>query len=153
MNKLYEFDYLQWLDDQTLALQKRDWGHLDVEHLIEELEELGDNLRDRLEGWLRQLLAHLIKRHYLPAKYDQYRNHWLKEISTFKFQINNRLEKSRGGTAAKHLQECFNSQKFWLQARKEVRIEYGLSLADVPVECPWNLDQVLDESFPVFLED
>lgn len=60
MNKLYDFDYLQWLDNQTLALQVHDWDHLDIEHLVEELEELGDNLRDRLEGWLRQLLAHLM---------------------------------------------------------------------------------------------
>ena len=39
--KLYDRDYLQWVEDIANKLRARDFDHLDIENLIEEIEDLG----------------------------------------------------------------------------------------------------------------
>ena len=58
---LYDQDFHQWLKLTINQLEQGDFTHLDVEHLIEELEDLGKSDKNTLESNLVILLAHLLK--------------------------------------------------------------------------------------------
>lgn len=54
---LYEKDFALWLEKQAIALKNRDINSLDWNHLIEELESLGN--RDKRE--INRLTYRLLK--------------------------------------------------------------------------------------------
>ena len=58
-SNLYETDYEQWLENQTLALRERKADLLDWDNLLE-LLEMG-NPKDVVESNLVILIAHLLK--------------------------------------------------------------------------------------------
>lgn len=58
-NSLYETDYEQWLENQTIALKTRKTDLLDWDNLLE-LLEMG-NPKDTVESNLVILIAHLLK--------------------------------------------------------------------------------------------
>ena len=62
---LYDRDYLQWIEDITTKLRARDFNHLDIENLIEEIEDLGKSEKKELLNRLVILLEHLLKRLYV----------------------------------------------------------------------------------------
>ena len=62
---LYESDFLRWTQDTVAKLKARDFDHLDLENLIEEVETLGRSEKQELESRLETLLAHLLKRVYV----------------------------------------------------------------------------------------
>jgi hypothetical protein len=80
LNSLYEQDILLWSEDMVTKLKARDFDHLDIEHLIEEVEALGISQKKELISRLIVLLEHLLKRLYvnLPADY----NGWERTIRT-----------------------------------------------------------------------
>jgi len=60
----YDADPLAWAKEQARALAERRFGDLDLEHLVEELEDLGTSERSALESNIIVLLAHLLKWQY-----------------------------------------------------------------------------------------
>jgi len=73
---LYESDFLLWTQDTVTKLKARDFDHIDLEHLIEEIEALGRSEKQELESRLEVLLAHLLKRTYvnLPDCFNGWEN-------------------------------------------------------------------------------
>lgn len=62
---LYESDYLLWTHDTVAKLKTRDFAHVDLENLIEEIESLGKSEKKEIRSRLTTLLAHLLKRIYV----------------------------------------------------------------------------------------
>jgi hypothetical protein len=58
---LYEQDFYSWVQQQSNLLQQGRFDQLDISHLIEELDDLGNRHYDQLESRLMQLTAHLLK--------------------------------------------------------------------------------------------
>jgi len=67
---LYEQDFLRWTEDTAAKLKERDFEHLDLENLIEEIESLGRSEKRELRSRLTVLLEHLLKRMYVDAVND-----------------------------------------------------------------------------------
>ncbi|WP_017302721.1 DUF29 domain-containing protein [Spirulina subsalsa] len=59
---LYEQDYYSWAFNQANLLREGRFEQLDVAHLVEELEDLGNRHYDQLETRLMQLMAHLLNK-------------------------------------------------------------------------------------------
>lgn len=57
----YERDFQISIEQTIHQLQTGDFESLDIEHLVEELVELGKSEKNALEGNLMILLAHLLK--------------------------------------------------------------------------------------------
>lgn len=64
----YDLDFNLWAREQALALREGRFGDLDLEHLTEEVEELGGLFRDQLESRIIVLMAHLLKWTYQPEE-------------------------------------------------------------------------------------
>ena len=60
-NNLYEHDLQYWIEQTIQQLRNREFGALDIEHLIEELVDLGKAEKNALKSNLTILLAHLLK--------------------------------------------------------------------------------------------
>ena len=46
---LYESDFNLWLEAHVHLLKQQQFAQMDIEHLIEEIEDMGNNRKDALE--------------------------------------------------------------------------------------------------------
>ena len=60
INKLYESNYSQWLEETIKSLKSRQLGDIDYDNLIEELEELAKTEKRRVRSLLEQIIRHLL---------------------------------------------------------------------------------------------
>ena len=69
---LYEADFLLWTEATVAKLKARDFDHIDLENLIEEIESLGRSEKKEVRNRLKTLLEHLIKRIYvdMPQEFN-----------------------------------------------------------------------------------
>jgi hypothetical protein len=69
---LYETDFLLWTEETVAKLKARDFDHVDLENLIEEIESLGKSDKKEIKSRLTTLLAHLLKRIYvnMPQEFN-----------------------------------------------------------------------------------
>jgi hypothetical protein len=64
---LYKADFVQWSDHTAQLLREHRFSDLDLDHLIEEIEDLGNRHRDALESQLTRLLMHMLKWQFQPS--------------------------------------------------------------------------------------
>ena len=62
----YEADFYQWSLEQARLLRSGEWKAVDVEHLAEEIEDMGKSLRREWESHLKVLIVHLLKWVFQP---------------------------------------------------------------------------------------
>jgi len=142
-SSLYEQDFLRWTEQQAALLRAGRLADLDIEHLREEIEDMGKEQKLALQSLLRMILVHLLKLEFSPA-HDP-RNKWIEEVLEFRAQAENRLEDTP--SLRYYADELF--AKAWPQARKIAQKSFEIYGEDVqaPVECPYTLEQVLDSDF------
>lgn len=89
---LYERDFLLWTTDIVNKLKSKDFEHLDLENLIEEIESLGRSEKKELKSKLLVLIEHLLKRLYVNSP-DNYRG-WEITINEQRRQLELEFEDS-----------------------------------------------------------
>ncbi|MFQ4136755.1 DUF29 domain-containing protein [Nodosilinea sp. PGN35] len=134
LNSLYERDILLWSEDTVAKLKARDFDHLDIEHLIEEVESLGISQRKELISRLIVLLEHLLKRLYVNLP-DDY-NGWERTIRTQQGELEILLDAVPSLTS----RWDFSFDKAWQIAPKNVRKEY--THFTFPLE--WKYDRSIE---------
>ena len=136
----YETDYLSWLDTQAQHLRAGELDQLDREHLLEELEGMSRSERRQLRNRLIVLVLHLLKMRYQPARRSR---SWTVTIITQRVDISLLLRESPSlrPTLATTLDEIYAN------ARREAAQETGLAIDQFPVDCPFTIDQVVDEDY------
>jgi len=140
MNDTYLADFNSWIDQTAQLLRERRWHEIDVEHLIEEVEDLGKSERRGIASQLTRLLLHLLKWQYQPQRHS---DSWLDSITDARTQIELAIEDSPSlkNYAAEQLEE--SDQRARHQAAKQT----GMQLSVFPEECPYPLELVLDEDW------
>lgn len=139
----YEQDFLLWTEQQSSLLRAGRLNELDVEHLIEEIEAMGSEQKTALQSLMRVILVHLLKLALSPAQAP--RAKWIDEVLEFRAQIEYRMKTT---PSLKHHAKSL-LQDAWLQARRNAQksfVAYGETVK-VPTECPYTLEQVLDQEF------
>ena len=66
--QLYETDFYAWAKTQADLLRAGRYGDLDLEHLIEEVDDLGEALRRSVRSRIRTIIEHLLKLEHSPAR-------------------------------------------------------------------------------------
>jgi Domain of unknown function DUF29 len=130
---LYQAAMLRGLTSAGLALP----NDLDLEHVAEEIEDLGNEQRFAVESNLVQTFAHLIKVVVLPD--DQTVRHWLTEIVAFRDTAARRYRPS--------MRRAIDVADLWRagcrRSAEELEI-YGHAVPALPKEPPFGLDEILD---------
>ncbi len=139
----HDRDFLQWTEEQAAALRAGDLEALDLEGLLEEIEEMTIKEYRALNSALAQVLAHLLKMQFSPAEYP--RAGWKGELTEFRDTLDDLVASS--GRLRNHLSASFDET--WPRARRLAKSrldEYGEHV-QLPAQCPYTLDQVLDFDF------
>jgi hypothetical protein len=139
LKDLYEIDDYLWIQETVKLLREKQFNELDLENLIEELEDLGNEKKHRVESLLEQVIRHLLLLEYWDSEYEKNANHWESEIIGFRIQLRRYLTTN----LYKHLNnEVLN---LYQDALKFVKRKSKLD--NLPSECPYNLEQLLNEDW------
>ena len=144
MGIAYEKDIVAWANEQANFIRSGRFDLLDLEHIAEEIEDVGKSEQRELENRMAILLAHLLKWQYQPAIRGA---SWQKTIKVQRTQVNRRIQKT---PSFKHtLQDTEWWEDTWGDAITQASKETGIELTVFPEICPWTPEQILDlEFFP-----
>lgn len=136
----YDQDYYLWFADQARLLRAGQWQQIDVEHLAEELEDMGKREKRALRSRTVILLAHLLKYAHQP---DHRSPNWIGTIREQRKQLQELMLDSPSLTPrfAADLEDSY------LSARLLAAGETGLPETQFPPTCPFSAEQLLDQGY------
>ena len=133
----YDTDFYAWTQAQADALRAKDWAAVDLEHVIEEIADLGKEQRHAVESHLRILLAHLLKWRY---QREGRSGSWRGTVEVQRQELAELLE---SGVLRNHATQVLG--KAYANGVRQAVAETGLPEATFPADCPYTLDAVLSE--------
>ena len=148
-SQLYEADFYAWTRQQATELRRfartRPNLPLDLEHIAEEIQDLGKSEQHTVYSLARQIVQHFLLIEHSPA--TEQRRHWMDEIDEFRAQMKLKLS----ATIRRHLKRDFRA--VYADARRMVERKmrrYGeeQAAAALPSDCPYTLEQVLGDWLP-----
>jgi hypothetical protein len=136
----YETDIVAWSREQAQWLKAGRFDRLDLEHLADEIEDVGKSEQRELINRMAVLLTHLLKWAHQP---DHRSASWQVTIRNQRHGINRRLAKTPSLKA--DLQKSDWWEDVWADALAQAAQETGL--AHFPERCPWSEAQILSADF------
>lgn len=137
---LYDEDFFAWTQRTAELLRDGRFDDVDVEHAAEEIEDMGKRDLKELNSRMQVLLLHLLKWRLQPDKRSP---SWQATIVTQRIEIEATLLQSPS-LRARLRQELPGN---YLRAIKRALPETGLERERFSTECPFTIEQILDESF------
>jgi len=149
--ELYEQDFQEWLKQTIETLKNQQFIQLDLEHLIEELNDLGKSNQRALESNLLILMAHLLKLRIQNDAPETMKVSWLNSVSEHRQRI--LYDLAEIPSLKPHIETAVakvygNARK--LALREGQRASFGVRVpadAEYPETCPFTIAQLLDENF------
>ena len=139
----YEDDVVAWASEQARLLRAGRFDQLDIQHIAEEIEDVGKSEQRELAARMAVLLAHLLKWQYKPERRGA---SWESTIREQRRSLARRLQKTPS------LKSCLNDPDWWddawLDARTEAVRETGIGFETFPPACPWTASEVLGDQLP-----
>jgi len=141
----YDEDFFAWSQDQASALRELPrnvvGNRVDVEHIAEEIEDLGKRDIREVESYLRQLLTHLLKLAALPETRE--RAHWIAEAEEFQARAAETFKPS--------MIRAIDLGRAWALARRAaatVVAEMG-GVSTPSAACPFDIETLVSAEFDV----
>ena len=136
----YNQDFFAWTLESAELIRQGRFADLDLQHVAEEIEDMGRSIQRALRHRLTVLLAHLLKWRHQPALRSR---SWRYTIIEQRDAIIDLLEEN---PSLKHgLDEVV--AKAYPRAVRDAADETELKAATFPAQCPWLLEQVLDPEY------
>jgi len=137
---LYQEDYYGWLQENAQLIREKRFSEIDVENIVEELESMGKSEKRELSSRLTILLMHLLKWQYQSVKRS---TSWRNTIAVQRIDIRELLEDSPSlkNEIADKIEIAYE------KAKLTAEVETGIEKQNFPSQCPFSLEQILDESF------
>lgn len=140
---LYEKDFYAWTQEQVKLLKDNSLNKLDIQHLIEEVADMGKHEKRELSNRLTVLLSHLLKWKCQPNYINK--KSWLYTIKEQRKQIKYHLEDNPSLKNHEHMHTTL--LRSYDAAIYEAAKETGLEDSSFPASCEWTIDQILDDNF------
>lgn len=143
MRTSYETDVVAWASEQAGFVRAGRFDLLDLEHIAEEIEDVGKSEQRELASRMTVLLAHLLKWQFQPARRSK---SWKYTLTTQRKEVAYVLGE------APSLRTKFNDQRWleivWAKAKSLAESETGLDVDTFPETCTWAIEtEVLDEGW------
>lgn len=142
MGTSYNADVIAWANEQAAMLRAGRLSDLDIEHLAEEIEDVGKSEQRELRSRMAVLLAHLLKWEYQPERRGA---SWEATIHAQRIGIKTAI---RDTPSLKH---ALSNPEWWLvawgDALSDAYRETGIDHHIFPEDCPWSEDQIADPDF------
>ncbi|NBC49794.1 MAG: DUF29 family protein [Gammaproteobacteria bacterium] len=148
LSKLYELDYSAWAAQTAELLRQGRFSELDLEHLVEELGDMGKSQRQELVSRLRVLLAHLLKWQFqyrrLSERWAEFEGKsWRNTLIEQRLSLGYLLEEHPGLKG--HLNQAI--RKAYGQAVELAARESEMPVETFPASCPYAQTEILDADF------
>lgn len=138
---LCDRDFFGWAEATAQHLRNHNWNALDLNHLIEEIEDLSKRERDKLRNSLELIIMHLLKWVYQPQKRSR---SW--QVTVGRDRLNMARYIRESPSLKRYLQDEWLSQTY-TDARRRAAIETQLELNTFPETNLFELHQLLDLDF------
>jgi Domain of unknown function DUF29 len=138
--ELYDEDFYAWTQQQAQALRMHFKGdnRLDVEHLAEEVEDLGKSDLHAVETFIENIIAHLLNLDYSGQAAP--RAYWRAEIMNFRQNIERKISPSIRRMIARELDDLYR------RARQTAAVGALVHEPDLirrlPKVCPYDWDTI-----------
>jgi hypothetical protein len=143
--QLYERDFYAWAKAQAELLRAGQYSDLDLEHLIDEVDDLGESLKRSARSRIRTIIEHLLKLEHSPARDP--RAGWYDTILAQRSDLADELTASIRREVEPALAELYDRAR--QTAAASLRNHGGRAAADaLPQACPYTLDQITNEWLP-----
>lgn len=140
MGTPYEKDVVAWAMEQAALLRAGNLSALDIEHIAEEIEDVGKSEKRELASRMAVLLAHLLKWVHQPGRRG---SSWTRTLKEQRKAIAAALRQTPSLKAS--LSDADWLAGVWADAVTKAVDETGLD--NFPDDCPWSMAQVLAEDF------
>jgi glutamine synthetase adenylyltransferase len=138
--ELYDTDFAQWAQQNAELLRSGRFSEADLEHIAEEIEDLGKRERQSLRNRLIRLIEHLLKWQFQPERRG---GSWRRTIIVQRQAILDLLEENPSFRPT--LSEVV--EKAYIRAVNVVSEVTKASASDFPKRCPYTIPQLLDAKF------
>lgn len=143
--ELYEQDLYAWSKTQADLLRARRFAELDLDHLIEEIEDVGGALRRSERNRIRTIIEHLLKLEHSPAKDP--RAAWRATVRTQRIRLRDALTPTLRREVESELNELYGDGRALVEGT--LRDHGARATADaLPPTCPYSLDQITSDWLP-----
>lgn len=148
--ELYQSDILAWSEQQSGALRelatRRDLPNaLDLAHVVEEIEDVGQSELNAVKSFIRLVLGHAIKCWADPDAPSV--RHWLVEIGNWQNELADRLSPSMRNRIDLEMLWARAMRQAGLELAEQDRLTPGVTdrLALLAGTCPVALDDILSD--------
>jgi hypothetical protein len=138
----YDKDVILWSQEQARLLRAGRFAELDIEHLADEIEDVGKSEKRELASRVAVLLAHLLKWNRQPKMRT---NSWRSTIKDQRRRV--ALAISETPSLKTVMRDPVWQEDVWLDARAQARKETGSTEDELPETCPWTTEQAAEEGF------
>ncbi len=144
---LYEEDFYAWTRRQAELLRQLPaiGNKVDLEHIAEEIEDLGRSDLRAARSLCQHIIEHLLKLEY--SGLQEPADHWRDEIVEWRLQVEQIL--TRSIEAKLDLPGCY---KVAVRLARRLERDVPGFVGRLPVECPYTLEQIIcadgDDWFP-----
>ncbi len=136
----YDKDVIAWASEQARLLREGQFSKLDIEHIAEEIEDVGKSEQRELANRLVKLLSHLLKWQFQPSRKG---SSWEITIRNQRRAIQLHLKQVASLKAKLNDAEWW--EVVWGDAVALASKETGLK--EFPEICPWVFEQIMDTGF------
>jgi len=140
LSSLYDEDFFEWTRRSAELLRAGRYEHADIEHIAEEIEDMGKRDLKELNSRVQVLVAHLLKWQLQPAKRSR---SWSGTIVTQRIEIEADLKQS---PSLKRKVRSGLPDNYAKAVRRAIA-ETGLLESQFPADCPFTVEQILDPEF------
>jgi hypothetical protein len=137
---LYDEDFVMWTQENARLLRERRFDEIDVEHVAEEIEDMGRRDSREMRSRLTVLIGHLLKWKYQPARQA---SSWRDTIREQRREIEFLIEDSPSLKS----RLVRTVEKAYPHAVDLAADDTGISAEAFPSRCPYSLDQLLDPGY------
>ena len=136
MGTRYESDVVAWANEQARLIRAGQFELLDLEHIADEIEDVGKSEQRELAKRMAVLLAHLLKWQCQPERQG---SSWVRTIKEQRKRVLLRLEEIP--SLSGKLSDVKWWTDVWADAVSQAITETGVDT--FPDECPWAVSEVL----------
>ena len=142
---LYEQDFYAWAREQATLLRAGRFEELDLAHLTQEVDDLGEALYRSVRSRIRTIIEHLLKLQHSPAA--EPRGLWLDTVHTQRADLEDDLTASLRRRLRSELPKQYVRAR--AAAARSLRRYGETAAADaLPETCPYTLDQIAGDWLP-----
>ncbi len=142
---LYERDVYAWSEEQAALLRARRFADLDLEHVIEEIKDVGASLYREIRSRVRTIVEHLLKLEHAGAA--EPRAGWERTLRTQRADLADDLTASLRPRIEANLPRFYEIAR--IEAAAGLRQHGEPAAADaLPAACPYTLDQITGDWLP-----